>query len=91
MKGISKFMNEVFLIGKVISKIEFDFIIESKSISCATFYIKTLNNQIIKIKAFDGLADFVYSKLSTNKIIFIYGRLEDNYVTARNIETIILQ
>ena len=43
-------MNEVFLIGKVISKIEFDFIIESKSISCATFYIKTLNNQIIKIK-----------------------------------------
>ena len=91
MRGCELAMNEVFLIGKVISKIEFDFIIESKSISCATFYIKTLNNQIIKIKAYDSLADFVYSKLSTNRIIFIYGRLEDDYVTARNIETIILQ
>ena len=53
-------MNEVFLIGKVVSEIYFNFLIESKYISVASFYIKTVNKQIINIKDYDGLADFTY-------------------------------
>ncbi len=44
-------MNRVFLVGEIITDIEFKFIINSKNISVAIFKIKTLkDNQIIPIK-----------------------------------------
>lgn len=59
-------MNEVFLIGKIINDIEFKFIINYKNISIAMFNIKTSDKQIIKIKAYNELADYCYSKLEIN-------------------------
>ena len=81
-------MNEIFLIGKVISEAEFDFIINSKSKSCAIFNIETLNKQIIVIKAYDNIADFAYSKLIIGNVIFVYGKLRENYIEARKINII---
>ena len=44
-------MNQVYLIGKIITDIEFKFIINSKNISIAMFKIKTIkDNQEIHIK-----------------------------------------
>ena len=59
-------MNEVFLIGKIISNIEFKFIINSKNKAIACFEIETNDKQIVRIQAYNQLADFVYSKLNTN-------------------------
>ncbi len=78
-------MNEVFLIGKVVSEIYFNFLIESKYISVASFYIKTVNKQIINIKAYDGLADFTYRKLAIGNLVFVYGKLEQDCAKARKL------
>lgn len=71
-------MNIVFIEGKIISDIKFHFIINSNNISIATFEIKLLNKTIIKIKAYNELADYCYSKLKNKDIIFIEGYLNSN-------------
>ena len=76
-------MNEVFLIGKIISDIEFKFIINSKNKAIACFVIKTADKQIVRVQAYNKLADFDYSKLNTNDKVFINGYIETNIVKAK--------
>ncbi|MFR1647750.1 MAG: single-stranded DNA-binding protein [Clostridia bacterium] len=76
-------MNEVFLIGKIISNIEFKFIINSKNKAIACFEIETNDKQIVRIQAYNQLADFVYSKLNKNNQVFINGYIETNIVKAK--------
>ena len=76
-------MNEVFLIGKIISDIEFKFIINSKNKAIACFEIKTADKQIVRMQAYNKLADFAYSKLNSNDKVFINGYIETNVVKAK--------
>ena len=76
-------MNEVFLIGKIISDIEFKFIINSKNKAIACFEIETNDKQIVRIQAYNQLADFVYSTLNKNNQVFINGYIENNVVKAK--------
>ena len=76
-------MNEVFLIGKIISDIEFKFIINSKNKAIACFEIKTADKQIVRMQAYNQLADFAYSKLNSNDKVFINGYIETNVVKAK--------
>ena len=76
-------MNEIFLIGKIISDIEFKFIINSKNKAIACFDIKTADKQIVRIQAYNQLADFAYSKLNKNNQVFINGYIENNVVKAK--------
>ena len=76
-------MNEVFLIGKIISDIEFKFIINSKNKAIACFEIKTADKQIVRIQAYNQLADFTYSKLDENDKVFINGYIEDNLIKVK--------
>ena len=74
-------MNRVFLMGKIITDIEFKFIINSKNISVSMFKIKTIkDNQIINIKAYNELADYFYSKYKKGDAVMIEGKLEENEV-----------
>ena len=83
-------MNKVFLIGKIITEIEFKFIINSKNISIAKFRIETLDKQIITIKAYNEIADYIYSKFNKNEYAEIYGSLETaGAVIANNINLIL--
>ena len=66
-------MNLCFLQGKVVSRIEFNFILNSKNISITNFEIELSNKSIITIKAYNELADFCYSKLKQNDKTFICG------------------
>ena len=50
-------MNIVFVQGKIISEIEFKFIINSKNISIVIFEIELSNKSKIKAKAYNDLAD----------------------------------
>ncbi len=78
-------MNDVFLTGKIISNVEFKFIINSKNISIAVFNIETDYKQVIKIKAYNELADYCYSKLETRQRVFIYGEISENDVIVKEI------
>lgn len=71
-------MNIVFVEGKIISDIEFNFIINSENVSIAIFEAELLNKSIVKIKAYNELADYCYSKLNKNDIVFIEGYLNSN-------------
>ena len=72
-------MNKCFLIGKIKSDIEYKFIINSKNTAIAYFYIELLNKSIIKIKAYNDLADKCYSKLNKLDNICIIGYLESTF------------
>ena len=71
-------MNIVFVEGKIISDIEFNFIINSPNISIAIFEAELLNKSIVKIKAYNEHADYCYSKLNKGDIIFVEGYLNSN-------------
>ena len=56
-------MNICFLMGKIISEIEFKFIIQGKKTSIATFQIELENKSRIKVKGYNEIADYCYQKL----------------------------
>ena len=71
-------VNIVFIEGKIISNIEFKFIINSKNISIAIFEVELLNKSIVKIKAYNKLADYCYSRLNKKDVVFIEGHLSSS-------------
>ena len=73
-------MNRCFFIGKVYSNIKFDFILKGKNISIVRFYIKLLDGNIIKVKGYDKIADYCYSKLKYGDIVKIEGSLNSKMV-----------
>ena len=82
-------MNEVFLMGKIISPVEFGFMVESKHYAMSRFRIETLDGQIIEIRAYDKVADFVYSKIKVGDSIFVYGSLNMGFVLIRSISKLV--
>lgn len=79
-------MNEVFLIGKIITEIKFDFVLNSKKKSIAQFYLKTLDKEEIKIAGYDDIADFCYSKLNKDDKLFLYGFLNKDKVEIKRVK-----
>ena len=71
-------MNICFLIGKIISEIEFKFIIQGKNTAIATFQIELENKSIITVKGYNEIADYCYKDLKNIDTIMIQGRLEEN-------------
>lgn len=71
-------MNEIFIIGKVISKIEYKIIISSKKYFSKVQFEMELDKQTFKIKGYNNIADFCYKKLKKNDSVFINGRIERN-------------
>ena len=68
-------MNLVFILGKIISDIEFKFIISNKNKSIAIFKIQLLNNSEITLKAYNEQADYCSSRLNKNDTVYIEGYL----------------
>lgn len=71
-------MNEVYVIGKIISKIEYKFITSKKHNAIARFEIMLENESIIKAIAYDNVADKVLRKCHNGDLIFINGKLNSN-------------
>ena len=68
-------MNLVCIQGKVVSKIDFKFIINSKNISIAISKVELSNKSVVKVKAYNEMADYCYRKLSEGREVIIEGRL----------------
>ena len=84
-------MNIVFIQGKVISDVEFNFIINSTNISIAIFQVELLNKSKITVKAYNELADYCYRKLKRSDIIFLEGYLNSKMEIIIKSLTIFLQ
>ena len=70
-------MNICIIVGKIVSEIEFKFIINSKHQSISYFDLELSNKSIVKVKAYDEIADYVYSKIK-NEQILINGELRND-------------
>lgn len=75
-------MNICFLMGKIISDVEFDFIIENntinKDIVTTRFKILLENGSIIKVKSYGKIAEECFQKYVKSDIVSIYGILNSN-------------
>lgn len=71
-------MNICFLIGKIVSDVEFKFVLESKHISIVIFKLKLSNRSIVTVKAYDEIADLCYQKLLKGDMVGIQGYLNSN-------------
>lgn len=79
-------MNEVFIIGKIITEVKFDFILNSKHISVSRFKIMTIyDKQEINITAYDEMADYVYVNIKQGNFVMINGYLRNNEVVLKSI------
>ncbi len=78
-------MNLCFTIGKIVSNVEFNFLYNSKFTSIAKCKIMLNNKSVIKIFGYDDIADFLYSKIRKNNLVFIYGMLLDDVIQVNHI------
>ena len=73
-------MNTCFFIGRIISDIEFKFIVDNKSYyAIAIFQIKLNNKSVITVKGYNKIADLCYSKLHIKDIILLQGYLNSKF------------
>ena len=67
-------MNICFVTGKVISNIDFRFIIDDKiNKSVSIFKIELSNKSKVMVKGYTNVADFCYRNLTINNVIMIEG------------------
>lgn len=69
-------MNICFLMGKIISEINFKFMIQGKNKYIAIFQIEVENKTIITVKGYDEIADYCYNQLQKDNYIIIMGILD---------------
>ena len=71
-------MNICFFIGKIISEIEYRFIVDNKKYySISIFQIELNNKSIITVKGYNEIADFCYRKLNRYDNILIKGNIKN--------------
>lgn len=74
-------MNLCILLGKIVSEIEFKFIIKKRNKSIAYFDMELSNKSIVRIKAYNEMADYIYRELEIGQIVLIEGKIiEDGSV-----------
>lgn len=81
-------MNICFLYGKIVSKIEFNFLYNSK-IHTSIATMEVLPNgekQIVLVKAYDENADKIYKEFDTGSYITLIGSLEKDNIRAVEIK-----
>ena len=82
-------MNIIIILGKIISDIEFKFIIKNKNKSISIFELELTNNSIVTVKAYNILADYCYSELNKEDIILIEGKLNSKLeIISKTIEKV---
>ena len=69
-------MNICIVYGKIVSKIEFEFIINVKKYySIVIFQIELNNKSIVTVKGYNEIADYCYKNLSKGKYCVIQGKI----------------
>lgn len=71
-------MNLCILLGEIVSDIEFKFIIKGKNKSIAYFDMLLLNKSVVRVKAYNEMADFVYRKLKRGQLVMVEGKVRSD-------------
>ena len=88
-------MNLCFLKGKVSGIIDYQFMYDKfkknlgkKHVCIVKLQLEIKNKQIIDLKAYDEVADFVYQNVKEGDHIFLQGALKDDVIEIEEIEKI---
>lgn len=73
-------MNEVFLIGRIIGKIEYRFMLEKGKNAKAIVYLELLDKTNVKAITYNENADYALQNIKENDFVFVYGTLESTTV-----------
>ena len=79
-------MNICFEIGKIVSEIEYKFIIKSKNKAIVKLWIETSDCNKIYIVGYDDIADKIYSLFKKGDFISFYGKIENDKVIIEYLE-----
>ena len=70
-------MNLCFIRGKIISDIQFEFMLEKDKYSIAIMYVELENKAKVRVIGYNEIADKCYQKLEKSDNIWIEGYLEN--------------
>lgn len=71
-------MNLVYIMGKIVSDIDFKFTYKSRKNAVAIFICELDNCSLVKIKAFNNNADYCYASLQQGDFAILEGRINSN-------------
>ncbi len=71
-------MNICIITGKIITKLEYKFMLEKNKYAIIIFKVKIENKEIITVKAYNDIADETYKSLLKEDRIVIEGYLRNN-------------
>ena len=69
-------MNRCFIKGKIITKIQYEFMLEKNKNAIIIFYIELENRSRIRIIGYNNIADWCFQHLKEKDIVYIEGRLD---------------
>ncbi len=85
-------MNIVFLIGEVVNDIDIKFIYDRHkkslgklNISISLIELKLLDKQVVKLHAYNEIADFVYRSLKKGDSVLVKGNFTNDFVKVNGI------
>ena len=84
-------MNFCCVLGKIITDINFNFMIEKKRYSIISFYMQLKNKSIIFVEAYNEIADLCYQYLKKGDNICINGYLDNKNILKIVIEEICVE
>ena len=79
-------MNICFEIGKIVSEIEYKFIIKSKNKAIVQLWLETSDYNKIYIVGYDDIADKIYSVFKKGDFISFCGKIENDKVVIEDLE-----
>lgn len=85
-------MNLCILGGKVINEIDLKFIynlqkksLDKKHTAIIIIYLQLQDKQVIKLCAYDEIADYTYQNISEGDYIVVEGKIRNNFVEINKI------
>lgn len=73
-------MNEIFIIGKIIDEINYNFIVNSKQNFARVDFKILYKKQVFNVCAYNNIADFCYRRLKENDLVLVNGSVDTNMV-----------
>ena len=79
-------MNEVFLIGKIIEKVEYKFCLEKRKTAKARIKLELLDKTKLEVIAYNEIADYCLQNLEYKDKVFINGKINTSEIECKYIE-----
>lgn len=81
-------MNICFLAGKIISEIEFRFILTGKNYCAVKFTLELFDGTFVNLLGYDDVADYSYRKMKNGDVIFCEAVLGEKDVVVDYVELV---